>query len=79
MNNDFKIRNLHVMAYAGGFTNWVYNDPKAESFSVMLEDFFKPARDMVKNGDIITCVIEEGTFQRYVKIVQDKVFLMPLL
>ncbi len=53
------IRNLHVLAYAAGFTHWVYihKGPLAEALA---PGYFNAASAMLTNGDAITITASDG-------------------
>ena len=50
---SFLLRNLSVLAYANGFTLWLYQAAQDESSSVMEAEFFKEAGDLLAQGDMI--------------------------
>jgi len=60
-----KIRNVSVLSYASGFTLWLYH---CDDFTQSLEqNYFLPAADMFKQGDMIIIVAPNGVAQRYIE------------
>lgn len=51
--SKFTLRNLYVLAYSGGFTQWVYKAPTLRVFEVMAPRFFDSVADMIAPGDMI--------------------------
>ena len=60
-----QIRHLHVLAYADGFTSWLYKNAAMDA-DVDRPGFFDGMADMIAAGDTITCVCIDGTAMRYV-------------
>lgn len=57
---SFTLRKLAVLAYAQGFTTWVYRDHTVP-LAVMREgNFFYGAADMFHEGDFIFCLGQDG-------------------
>ena len=65
-----QIRNLHVLAYAAGFTSWLYKGA-AMVTDVDHPGFFDKMADMMAVGDTITCVCTDRTAMRYVEYKTD--------
>ena len=49
----FAIRNLSVLAYANGFTQWHYKAPVSDGGAVTDTNYFADAGDMFATGDMI--------------------------
>jgi hypothetical protein len=60
MSASFSIRNLHVLAYAAGFTEWVYKTPTAALDGLLAPGFFNPAADMLAGHDHIHVSANDG-------------------
>ena len=65
-----QIRHLHVLAYAAGFTSWLYKSA-AMVADVDRPGFFDGMVDMMAVGDTITCVCLNGVVMRYVEYKTD--------
>lgn len=64
----FAIRNLSVLAYAQGFTHWVYQAATLSQAQVSAPGFFNPSADMLRGGDIIyVTLLTDGALQLYVQ------------
>lgn len=51
----YKAKNLSVLAYANGFTQWHY-DAGADGLDKVLEEgYFATASDMLRQGDLLFC------------------------
>ena len=61
----FLSKNLSVLSYANGFTQWHYvtKDPQA---IVLSQGYFAEARDMVRLGDLILTNTASGNIQLWV-------------
>ena len=57
---DFTIRNLSVLAYAQGFTLWHYKAAGLALADVSEPGFFRPAADMLANGDMLMVSAMDG-------------------
>ena len=64
-----QIHNLHVLAYAAGFTSWLYKSASTVE-EVNSPGFFNAMSDMMAVGDVITAVCVDGTAMRYVASVK---------
>jgi hypothetical protein len=76
----FQIRNLSVLSYANGFTQWHYREYSDTVTEINKSSYFIDACDMMASGDMITVSCVEGVFQRAI-IWSDKggVIVAPLL
>jgi len=54
----FAPQDLNVMFYAAGFTLWMYRTPDE---SVAAPGYFDRAAPYVRTGDLILCVVGDGT------------------
>ena len=76
----FEIRNLSVLAYANGFTQWHYREYSDNVTDINKSSYFADAHDMMAVGDMLTVSCVEGVFQRaIIWSVKDCVILAPLL
>ena len=76
----FAIRNLSVLAYAHGFTQWHYREFSDSVEEMNKSAYITDAHDMLAVGDMITVSCPEGIFQRAVIwSVEDCVILAPLI
>jgi hypothetical protein len=57
---SFAIRNLHVLAYANGFTLWNYKAAPGELDAIQQPNFFTAAGDMLAVGDQILVFGPDG-------------------
>lgn len=57
-------KSLSVLAYANGFTLWHYKtaDTRAQLMAI---GYFDPARDMLREGDVIIVGFPNGRVARY--------------
>lgn len=60
----FTIRHLSVLAYANGFTLWHYKSSKDKLATVLGDNYFREAEDMVTIGDIVMITAENGSALR---------------
>lgn len=56
----FSLRNLSVLAYANGFTLWLYKSASDEPDVVTGPDFFTDAGDMLAGGDMVMVSARDG-------------------
>jgi hypothetical protein len=56
----FSLRNLSVLAYANGFTLWLYRSPGDGHARVAAPDFFEDAGDMLAAGDLLMVSASDG-------------------
>ena len=56
----FNIRNLSVLAYAQGFTQWLYKDTGIQVCDAKSFNFFDNAKDMITVGDMIVLSCRDG-------------------
>jgi len=56
----FSLRNLSVLAYANGFTLWLYKTGADDQACVAAPDFFGEAGDMLAGGDILMVSGRDG-------------------
>ena len=56
----FAVRHLSVLAYANGFTLWHYKAGKDALDSVVTNNYFADAADMLTTGDLVMVSAPEG-------------------
>lgn len=56
----FSLRNLSVLAYANGFTLWLYKSGSDMQASVGTPGFFEDAGDMLASGDMVMVSARDG-------------------
>ncbi len=56
----FSLRNLSVLAYANGFTLWLYNAYGEARDTVAGPGFFDAAGDMLAGGDMVMVSARDG-------------------
>lgn len=56
----FAVRHLSVLAYANGFTLWHYKAGKDPLDSVVTNNYFADAADMLTTGDLVMVSAPEG-------------------
>ncbi len=56
----FSLRNLSVLAYANGFTLWLYNAGGEGRETVAGPGFFDAAGDMLAGGDMVMVSARDG-------------------
>ena len=56
----FSLRNLSVLAYANGFTLWLYKSGTDDQASVAQPGFFDDAGDMLAGGDMLMVSARDG-------------------
>lgn len=56
----FVLRNLSVLAYANGFTLWLYKTGSDDQSSVATPGFFDDAGDMLAGGDMMMVSARDG-------------------
>ena len=62
----FAIRNLSILTYANGHTQWLYNGLKDTLETIAAPGFFQDASDMLTRGDLITIVGKDAVGIRWV-------------
>jgi hypothetical protein len=70
----FAVRNLSVLSYANGFTQWHYKADK-DTIDQIVEhylNYFMNGSDMLTSGDIIMINGSDGAAIRYVMTVDDR-------
>ena len=55
-----KVRDLYVVAYAGGFTHWYYKAGTDTLKTVEADGFFNDVNDMLATGNMITVCASDG-------------------
>ena len=65
------ITDLAVLAYARGFTHWLYSEPVALA-SALRPGFFSRAAGMFTTGDLITIRAPSGTAVRAIHSIPDR-------
>ena len=76
----FAIRNLSVLAYANGFTQWHYRENSDSVLDIGSPNYFLYAADMLGIGDLIIISCVEGVTMRAVShSTADSVLIAPLL
>jgi hypothetical protein len=56
----FAVRHLSVLAYANGFTLWHCKAPKDSMETIMGDNYFREAVDMVTAGDLMMVTAANG-------------------
>lgn len=56
----FTIRNVSVLAYAQGFTLWLYQAPRQRLAEVMVPGFMSAATNMFNVGDMMLVTTSDG-------------------
>ncbi len=56
----FSLRNLSVLAYANGFTLWLYKTGADDQSCVAAPGFFDDAGDMLAGGDMLMVSARDG-------------------
>ena len=75
----FTIRNLSVLAYAQGFTSWLYRH-NGDISEVFADGFFDSANDMMSKGDMIMISANAAGAHRFVlKSDTSGVIITPLV
>jgi hypothetical protein len=65
----FSLRNLSVLAYANGFTLWLYKSGTDDQANIAAPGFFADAGDMLAGGDMLMVSARDGG--RILSIRQD--------
>jgi hypothetical protein len=65
----FSLRSLSVLAYANGFTLWLYKAGMDDQASIAAPGFFAGAGDMLASGDMLMVSARDGG--RILSIQQD--------
>lgn len=77
MSNNVRTADLSVLAYANNFTLWHYKCRDADA--LLSTNYFKPAHDMLREGDLIICspsITSMSPFFIYVKDVQKELVVV---
>lgn len=69
--SKFAVRNLSVLAYAQGFTQWHYKATVAKLADVLAPGFFDSVSDMIKPHDHIQISAIDGGAVLYVFVSGD--------
>ena len=56
----FENRRMSVIAYADGWTMWLYKDMQEPTEEMMHKGFFNPVKDLMAVGDVIYLVGSNG-------------------
>ncbi len=56
----FSLRNLSVLAYANGFTLWLYKTGADDQAGIAQPGFFDDAGDMLAGGDMLMVSARDG-------------------
>lgn len=56
----FSLRNLSVLAYANGFTLWLYKSGSDDHHTIAKNGFFEEAGDMLAGGDMVMVSARDG-------------------
>ena len=56
----FSLRNLSVLAYANGFTLWLYKTGADDQTGIATPGFFDDAGDMLAGGDMVMVSARDG-------------------
>jgi hypothetical protein len=75
----FSLRNLSVLAYANGFTLWLYKSNLADQAQVAAPDFFEDAGDMFAAGDILMVAARDGARMLCVRADGNRLLTAPLV
>ena len=70
--SEFKLRRLSVLAYAQGFTQWVYWDKEATLDQLLAPNFFSPAADVFATYDHIHASTADGGMILWVQSSSEK-------
>lgn len=73
------IRNLSIIGYANGFTQWHYSAPTTPLTEILASGFFDEVRDMLASGDAITISCLEGVAIRGIRNISTLITLTKLL
>ena len=57
----FAVRHLSVLAYANGFTLWHYKAGKDNLDTVVSDNYFRDASDMLTAGDLVMITAADGS------------------
>lgn len=68
-----QVRYLSVLAYASGFTHWLYQS--CNLADVTAPDFFTDLRDLLGRGDIILVSARDGAAQLWVASADPSVLI----
>ncbi len=60
VNMAFSLRNLSVLAYANGFTLWLYKSGADDQAGIAAPGFFASAGDMLAGGDMMMVAARDG-------------------
>lgn len=71
----FRLLNLSIIAYAGGFTFWIYKDQNIEIEEMIKDDFFKDAKGIINEKDLIICAAKDTVETYYIKTTSPKITL----
>ena len=75
----FNIRNLSTLAYARGFSLWLYCTGKAPIVITLQPGFFNDVCDMMNVGDRIMVSGANGAIDLHVQSARGAVDVVPLL
>jgi len=74
----FSLRDLSVLAYANGFTLWLYKAAKAVQEEVTAPGYFDPAADMLATGDMMMVSAADGGRIVCLNVGKDTVTVAPI-
>lgn len=70
-----KNKNLSVIAYANGWTLWMYKDMSISIDEMEEPDFFGASKDLMAIGDIFYLVAKDTVKQMWVKTLSPEITL----
>ena len=77
----YNVRNLSILAFAQGFSQWHYKGLDDDMYVILEKDFFASAgtSGMLKKGDLITISARDGGAQRYVACADPSCIILTTL
>jgi hypothetical protein len=54
------LANLGSVAYANGFSLWIYRCPEDARATLTTDGYFADASDQIANGDVLLCAAADG-------------------
>lgn len=76
----FQNKNLSVIAYANGFTLWLYTARNDETMNdIEAPDYFKSVYTLCNTGDVVIIVTPQGVGMRMMCFEDNVLLLKPLI
>ena len=67
------LANLGSVAYANGFSLWIYRCPEDARAALITDGYFADASDQIAHGDVLLCAASDGVAFLRITKTADKI------